>query len=114
MKKNIVVVFLMCWLAGCGGSNNDTSQSPSLSENASQPPPVNTLPSNPIEKPTIDYDEQLIIDIEEFVKSLNIPIQPNISIKINKSSSLHRLYSTIRCFHQYLFQMHLLNNDPLG
>lgn len=68
MKKNIVVVFLMCWLAGCGGSNNDTSQSPSLSENSSQPPPVNTLPSNPIEKPTIDYDDQLLTDIEEFVK----------------------------------------------
>ena len=68
MKNNLIALFVVYSLAGCGGNNNDTNQTLSLTEKGSQLPPVAALPSNPIEKPTVDYDEQLLLDIEEFVK----------------------------------------------
>ena len=68
MKNNLIALFVVYSLAGCGGNNNDTNQTLSLTEKGSQLPPVAALPSNPTEKPTVDYDEQLLLDIEEFVK----------------------------------------------
>ena len=50
--------------------------------------------------------------IEEFVKSLNISMHSKSPKIIKKSSTLHRLYSTIRCFHQYLCQMRIVKIDP--
>ena len=68
MKNNLITLFVVYSLAGCSGNNNDTNQTLSLTKKGSQLPPVAALPSNPIEKPTVDYDEQLLLDIEEFVK----------------------------------------------
>ena len=50
--------------------------------------------------------------IEEFVKSLNSSRHSDNPKNKKKSSTLHRLYSTIRCFHQYLCQMRIVKIDP--
>jgi len=50
--------------------------------------------------------------IEKFVNELsNAPKMDN-KEGIKKSSSIHRLFSTIRGFHQYLCQLRITNNDP--
>ena len=43
--------------------------------------------------------------IEQFVKSINKISKYNKEDTLRKSSSIHRLFSTIRGFHQYLYQM---------
>ena len=50
--------------------------------------------------------------IEKFVTKLSDA--PNMENKegIKKSSSIHRLFSTIRGFHQYLCQLRITKNDP--
>ena len=50
--------------------------------------------------------------IENFVNKLSN--KPNMDKKegLKKSSSIHRLFSTIRGFHQYLCQLHITKNDP--
>ena len=50
--------------------------------------------------------------IENFVNKLSN--KPNMDKKegLNKSSSIHRLFSTIRGFHQYLCQLRITKNDP--
>ena len=50
--------------------------------------------------------------IEYFVNKLSN--KPNIDKKegLKKSSSIHRLFSTIRGFHQYLCQLRITKNDP--
>ena len=50
--------------------------------------------------------------IENFVNKLSN--KPNIDKKegLKKSSSIHRLFSTIRGFHQYLCQLRITKNDP--
>ena len=50
--------------------------------------------------------------IEKFVKSINNITESKKSKGISKSSTIHRLFSTIRGFHQYLYQLHLTDNDP--
>ena len=52
------------------------------------------------------------IHIENFVKSINNISESVKSDGIRKSSSIHRLFSTIRGFHQYLYQLHLTDKDP--
>jgi len=50
--------------------------------------------------------------IENFVNKLSN--KPNMDKKegLKKSSSIHRLFSTIRGFHQYLCQLRITENDP--
>ena len=50
--------------------------------------------------------------IENFVNKLSN--KPNMDKKegLKKSSSIHRLFSTIRGFHQYLCQLRITKNDP--
>ena len=50
--------------------------------------------------------------IEKFVNKLSN--KPNMDKKegLKKSSSIHRLFSTIRGFHQYLCQLRITKNDP--
>ena len=50
--------------------------------------------------------------IENFVTKLSN--KPNMDKKegLKKSSSIHRLFSTIRGFHQYLCQLRITKNDP--
>ena len=52
------------------------------------------------------------IHIENFVKSINNISESVKSDGIRKSSSIHRLFSTIRGFHQYLYQLQLTDKDP--
>ena len=47
--------------------------------------------------------------IEKFIKYLNTDTKLE---GLKKSSSVHRLYSTIRGFHQYQCQMGVIKNDP--
>ena len=50
--------------------------------------------------------------IENFVKSINNISESVKSNGIRKSSSIHRLFSTIRGFHQYLYQLGFTDKDP--
>ncbi len=50
--------------------------------------------------------------IQAFVKSFSISMRADSPQNIKKSSTLHRLYSTIRCFHQYLCQIRIVKIDP--
>ena len=50
--------------------------------------------------------------IENFIKSLNDMPQRDKTRGITKSSSLHRLFSTIRGFHQYLYQFGKTKENP--
>ena len=52
------------------------------------------------------------LHIENFVKSINNISESVKSDRIRKSSSIHRLFSTIRGFHQYLYQLQLMDHDP--
>ena len=45
--------------------------------------------------------------IEKFVRSLNNISKSKKLVEIRKSSSIHRLFSTIRGFHQYFYQFYL-------
>jgi len=51
-------------------------------------------------------------DIEKFVKSINKISKSEKTENIRKSSSIHRLFSSIRGFHQYLYQLRLSDDDP--
>lgn len=52
------------------------------------------------------------IHIENFVKSIN-NISKSVKLDgIRKASSIQRLFSTIRGFHQYLYQLQLTDRDP--
>ena len=50
--------------------------------------------------------------IEKFVNELSDTPKMDNKEGIKKSSSIHRLFSTIRGFHQYLCQLRITNNDP--
>ena len=50
--------------------------------------------------------------IENFIKSLNDIPGTTKTRGINKSSSIHRLFSTIRGFHQYLYQFGKTKENP--
>jgi len=50
--------------------------------------------------------------IEKFVKSINNISESKKSKRISKSSTIHRLFSSIRGFHQYLYQLRLIDIDP--
>ena len=50
--------------------------------------------------------------IEKFVESINNIYDSKYPKGIRKSSSIHRLFSVIRGFHQYLYQLHLTDKDP--
>ena len=50
--------------------------------------------------------------IEKFASAVDKHILPNQTLKTKKSSSLHRLYSTIRGFHQYLCHLRLSKHNP--
>ena len=50
--------------------------------------------------------------IENFVKDLNNVGTMDTKSDLKKSSTIHRLFSTIRGFHQYLCQLRITENDP--
>lgn len=50
--------------------------------------------------------------IENFVNDLNYTGKMDIKSNFKKSSTIHRLFSTIRGFHQYLRQLKITKNDP--
>ena len=50
--------------------------------------------------------------IENFVKDLNNTGRMDTKSDLKKSSTIHRLFSTIRGFHQYLCQLRITENDP--
>ena len=50
--------------------------------------------------------------IENFVKDLNNAGTMDTKSDFKKSSTIHRLFSTIRGFHQYLCQLRISENDP--
>ena len=50
--------------------------------------------------------------IENFVKELNNAGTMDAKSDLKKSSTIHRLFSTIRGFHQYLCQLRITENDP--
>ena len=50
--------------------------------------------------------------IEKYIKSLNDIPEMDKTRGINKSSSIHRLFSTIRGFHQYLYQSGKTKENP--
>jgi integrase/recombinase XerD len=50
--------------------------------------------------------------IENFVNDLNYTGKMDIKSNFKKSSTIHRLFSTIRGFHQYLCQLKITKNDP--
>ena len=50
--------------------------------------------------------------IENFVKDLNNAGTMDTKTDLKKSSTIHRLFSTIRGFHQYLCQLRITENDP--
>ena len=50
--------------------------------------------------------------IENFVKDLNNTGTMDTKSDFKKSSTIHRLFSTIRGFHQYLCQLRITENDP--
>ena len=50
--------------------------------------------------------------IENFVKDLNNTGTMDTKSDLKKSSTIHRLFSTIRGFHQYLCQLRITENDP--
>jgi len=50
--------------------------------------------------------------IEDFVKDLNKTGTMDTKSDFKKSSTIHRLFSTIRGFHQYLCQLRITENDP--
>ena len=50
--------------------------------------------------------------IEDFVKGLNNTGTMDAKSDLKKSSTIHRLFSTIRGFHQYLCQLRITENDP--
>ena len=50
--------------------------------------------------------------IENFVKDLNNAGTMDTESDLKKSSTIHRLFSTIRGFHQYLCQLRITENDP--
>ena len=50
--------------------------------------------------------------IENFVKDLNNAGTMDRKSDLKKSSTIHRLFSTIRGFHQYLCQLRITENDP--
>jgi integrase/recombinase XerD len=50
--------------------------------------------------------------IENFVKDLNNAGIMDTKSDLKKSSTIHRLFSTIRGFHQYLCQLRITENDP--
>jgi len=50
--------------------------------------------------------------IEAFVNNLNSRPKLEKSNGFKKASSIHRLFSTIRGFHQYLCQLRIIKNDP--
>ena len=50
--------------------------------------------------------------IENFVKDLNNAGTMDAKSELKKSSTIHRLFSTIRGFHQYLCQLRITENDP--
>ena len=50
--------------------------------------------------------------IENFVKELNNTGTMDRKSDIKKSSTIHRLFSTIRGFHQYLCQLQITKNNP--
>ena len=50
--------------------------------------------------------------IENFVKDLNNAGTMDTKSNLKKSSTIHRLFSTIRGFHQYLCQLRITENDP--
>ena len=50
--------------------------------------------------------------IENFVKELNNAGTMDTKSDLKKSSTIHRLFSTIRGFHQYLCQLRITENDP--
>ena len=50
--------------------------------------------------------------IENFVKDLNNAGTMDTKSDLKKSSTIHRLFSTIRGFHQYLCQLRITGNDP--
>ena len=50
--------------------------------------------------------------IENFVKDLNNAETMGAKSDLKKSSTIHRLFSTIRGFHQYLCQLRITENDP--
>ena len=50
--------------------------------------------------------------IENFVNDLNYTGKMDRKSNFKKSSTIHRLFSTIRGFHQYLCQLKITKNDP--
>ena len=50
--------------------------------------------------------------IENFVKDINNVGRMDTKTDLKKSSTIHRLFSTIRGFHQYLCQLRITENDP--
>jgi integrase/recombinase XerD len=50
--------------------------------------------------------------IENFVKDLNNTGTMDTKRDLKKTSTIHRLFSTIRGFHQYLCQLRITENDP--
>lgn len=50
--------------------------------------------------------------IENFVKKLNNSGTIDVKGDLKKSSTIHRLFSTIRGFHQYLCHLRISENDP--
>ena len=50
--------------------------------------------------------------IENFVKDFNNAGRMDTKSDLKKSSTIHRLFSTIRGFHQYLCQLRITENDP--
>ena len=52
------------------------------------------------------------LHIEKFVKSINNYSESEKYKGTRKSSSIHRIYSSIRGFHQYLYKLQLIDKNP--
>ena len=60
----------------------------------------------------ISIDMILFAHIKKFVESINNISEPKKTERVRKSSSIHRLFSSIRGFHQYLYQLRLIKKNP--
>ena len=67
MKKTTIILITYVFLSGCGSHSEKTSTP--TNETTTQLTPAPALPNSPQPKPSISYDDQLLFDIEEFVKA---------------------------------------------